>query len=150
MSQDMFSQDTRSLTSQSDNFESEIDEAETTFETEESLIKDPYALDPCFESEEAMAEYLRGIGYVEVVKTRDDVQIELDEVEGTLRQCNCSECSEISDIDGFKYLCCNQRFPEWKILLSEDVESVSCITHCKVMVQFKLKMSLTSILFVKS
>ena len=117
------SQETMSdISSQSDMFVSQC-------ASEGEMNKDPYALDPCFQSEAEMTQYLKSIGQVSTIITEDDLEVEKEQGEES-RHCDCGECGSESDSKELSYLCCNQRFPSWKVDLGDDV-GVTCITHCE-------------------
>ena len=75
--------------------------------------KDPYALDPCFETEKDMIQYLADIGQTDVVITSDEIEINIGEYSEN-KHCDCHKCEDIKIRGGRDYLCCNQLFLIWK------------------------------------
>ena len=111
--------------------------SDTTSFSQESYYEDsnPYALDPSFSSKEEMSDYLREMGQVDVIVTRDELEVEIENGVNSReisRLCDCGHCVLLSDTDGIQYLCCNQRFPSWKADLCKKDEAVSCVTQCQV------------------
>ena len=117
-----------SFSSQSDMFATQSGEEEGEYSGE----KDPYALDPCFESEAQMNAYLKNLGHVDVIITSDDLEV-AKTTGDKVRVCDCGECGAESDVDGVHYLCCNQRFDTWQRDLCDKEEEIpACITRSKV------------------
>lgn len=95
--------------------------------------KDPFALDPCFNTEEDLNAYLVSIGQQDVIVTRDNIEVDVGELAGTVkRHCDCGNCErggeDLKVSEKQDYLCCNQRFPNWKVDLSDTESTSSCVT----------------------
>ena len=102
--------------SQTDKTEAIITETEDELSPHKSakeLDKDPFALDPCFETVEDLQQCLQAIGQQDVLITPDEVEVDIggDHQE---RECICYKCEDIKITGSKDYLCCNQKFPTWK------------------------------------
>ena len=98
-----------------------------------SEIQDPFALDPCFESEAEMQTYLQAIGHKDIIITSDEVEIEVGR-DQRARICDCYKCEDIKVNDEQDYLCCNPKFTSQKEDLCDmqekDNPHITCVTQC--------------------
>ena len=96
----------------------------------EEDVLEPYQNEPCFETKEALENFMKSCSKNKVNLSADseDENVDTENWKGLKKSCTCGFCGEINSGE-FEHLCC-QQIAVWKTRVSV-AESESCLTKAE-------------------